>query len=102
MLEAGVIVDLTRRIEYAAIMRDWLLLSALDEEVAAALAVIVPDALTPQKTQALLRLQQVHRVVMEACERELGQTAAKLAHLREHKDGWRAYASDDDWKEAAA
>lgn len=84
-------IDLARRLRRAMRAADWSALAALDREVAQALR-STPRLLPSQERAALADLQRAHREARERCAQEAARLDTALSQMRQHRDGWMAYA----------
>jgi hypothetical protein len=82
--------------EAATDAKDWTALATLDRELAKALPEIAKQGLrTPADKAAMANLRKVHRASMERCGQAAADMNERLVGLRTHKEGWFAYAMDD-------
>ncbi|WKB54109.1 hypothetical protein [Eleftheria terrae] len=97
------LLGLAGRLSHAAASRDWAALAQADAEL---------QALAPQlarredwssaELRAFAVLQHAHQHARERCACEAERIDARLAELRSSKDGWLAYALNEDSEESAA
>ena len=81
----------------AGAARDWERLGFLARAMAPPLATLAKSgAWTNGELSALARLRAAHDGAAAACADALGTLAAKLAEMRNNKDGWMAYALTGD------
>ncbi|HLS81605.1 MAG TPA: hypothetical protein VK025_09415 [Steroidobacter sp.] len=89
--------QLTVQLSNAAGVGDWRALKTLDGEVAALLGGLgAADALTDEQRAAIEKLRRAHQQAYQRCVREVEDMSVRLAQLREHRNGWIAYAMNDD------
>jgi len=81
----------------AGAARDWERLGFLAGALAPQLAALAKSgAWTNAELAALARLRAAHDGAAAACADALDALAAKLAEMRDNKDGWMAYALSGD------
>ena len=81
----------------AGAARDWERLGFLARALAPQLATLAKSgAWTNAELGALARLRAAHDGAAAACADALDALAAKLAEMRNNKDGWMAYALSGD------
>lgn len=97
----------TRHIEnmvhtlYAAIgSNDWHGMAVADHELAGVLSALSEKgAWAASDLPALAKLREAHREAQEHCARELEKAGKRLEEMRESKEGWIAYALDNNEEE---
>ena len=88
--------DLAARIEAATDAKDWTALAAIDRELAKALPELARQGLrSPADKAAMTHLRKVHRASLELCGQAAADMNERLVGLRTHKEGWLAYAMDE-------
>lgn len=90
------LAKLSRQLERAAAESDWSALGALDRELAGLLRTTASRQWTPKERSALEALHRAHTLAREHCERETTRMDGVLSQMREHKDGWMAYAMSNE------
>ncbi|MFA9440768.1 hypothetical protein ACDA63_14115 [Uliginosibacterium sp. sgz301328] len=97
MARSSQVLNLAYQLGQAAVERDWDGVARVDGEIAAALPrMVAQGAWTANEAKALATLRETHRIVLEQCEREAADLDARMVSLCAHKDGWIAYAMDDE------
>ncbi|MGC3962455.1 MAG: hypothetical protein QM803_03775 [Rhodocyclaceae bacterium] len=97
MARSSLVLNLAYQLGQAAVERDWDGVARVDREIATALPRMAEKgAWTPGEAKALATLRETHRIVLEQCEREAADLDARMVSLRAHKDGWLAYAMEDE------
>jgi hypothetical protein len=91
------LLSLAYQLGQAAVERDWGAVARVDADIAALLPRLATlGAWAANEARALATLRETHRVALEYCEREAADLDARLANMCAHKDGWFAYAMEDD------
>ena len=97
MPRSAAIGKLSAAIEQAGAARDWERLGALAQALAPQLAALqARGPWTRAEFQALAQLRNVHDKAAAACDEALAGLGARLADMRNNKDGWIAYALASD------
>lgn len=95
--------QMARRLAAAATDKDWHTLAGLDRQLAANLpALAAAGPWTGVERSALDALHAAHLAASRECAAEAEGLARRLAELRETRDGWLAYAMNEDWTEDRA
>lgn len=88
---------LAQQLTRASANHDWAELGEVDADMAAVLPrILALGPLTQVESRALERLRAAHGAALESCAREAARIDAKLMAMREHREGWMAYALDSD------
>jgi hypothetical protein len=89
---------------YAAIeSNNWQAMAESDREVAALLSTLASrEGWADEVAPALQKLGKAHRHAREHCARELENMGRQLEELRQHKEGWIAYALNGNGEEGRA
>ncbi|MFT4173478.1 MAG: hypothetical protein QM639_13015 [Rhodocyclaceae bacterium] len=91
------LLNLAYQLGQAAVERDWSTVARVDADIAAMLPRLAAlGAWAHNEARALATLRETHRVALEYCEREAAEVDARMAALCTHRDGWAAYAMEDD------
>lgn len=97
MPRSAAIDTLSAAFRAAGASRDWEGLGALAHSLAPQLAALTNGgAWTEDELAALTRLRTAHEGAAAACGDALDTLAARLAEMRDNKDGWMAYALASD------
>lgn len=95
--------DFARRLRGAATAADWSALGAIDHEVAQVLRRMRGTG-SARERAALEELRRAHAEARDCCEREAARVGEVLQQMREHREGWMAYAmsapEESDLKES--
>lgn len=92
--------QMTRRLHAAAQGKDWQALAGLDQQLASSLPVLAAEGpWTDAERRALEALYAEHLSASRQCALEAEAMAQRLDALRASKDGWLAYAINEDWAE---
>ena len=84
---------LAQQLQRLAEGRNWPALAAVDRKVSALLAALPPRAQwSARESDAFEHLRRAHRAVQELCDSEAARLGAQLQDLRNHRQGWVAYA----------
>ena len=95
------LLRLARRLAAAAADKDWETLGRVDRELAAALPQLAAHgAWSPAEQRALDELQRAHAAAQADCLRETAEAGRRLGQMRESKEGWMAYAMNEEWQES--
>lgn len=86
--------DLARRLRRAASAEDWAALSTIDRELAHVLRWTPPTGSRSERA-ALETVWRAHVEARERCAHETTRVDKVLAQMRQHRDGWMAYAMTD-------
>ncbi len=93
------LLRLARRLAAAAADKDWDTLGRVDRELAAALPLLAAHgAWSTAEQRALDELQRAHGAARADCARETADTGRRLGQMRESKEGWMAYAMNEEWQ----
>ncbi len=83
----------TARLHSAVATQDWAALEATDRELAEMLPILAAHGRwTPEERSALHSLELAHREARRSCQLASDALQSHMSGLREHKDGWLAYA----------
>lgn len=97
------LVSLTRRLLAAEAAADWTALGDIDRELSVALPRLAArGAWVGDEGLAFAGLRQAHQRLRASCQRETARLGEHLSGLRQHKEGWLAYAMDDQGQGGAA
>ena len=97
MPRSAAIGTLAAAFSAAGAARDWERLGFLARSLAPQLAALAKNgAWTERELAALAQLRAAHDGAAAACADALDALAAKLAEMRNNKDGWMAYALTGD------
>ena len=81
----------------AARARNWSALMRLDAEVATLLDGFDPGLCKPTELAAWKQLCTAHENALLDCQREVRRLDQALEQMRQHREGWQAYAGSQDW-----
>lgn len=88
--------DLSLQLSRSAADGDWRAVSELDRRIAAMLRKLAKQPLTTSEAERLDELRRAHEIARGQCEREWAIVERRLTELRERKEGWMAYALNND------
>jgi hypothetical protein len=88
---------LAQQVAAASAAADWKALAALNTLMAAALpAMAAQGAWTPAERVALAALRGRHKAAVLAVDTASSELGKHLQQINSHKEGWLAYALDND------
>lgn len=94
------LLGMAERLTLATASRDWTAIAALDAELAAVLERLAhPEAWTSTQRRAVNYLRQAHREALRCCQQEMVLLDTRLTDMRANRDGWLAYAMNEEWQE---
>lgn len=92
------LLRLAQQVAAATAAADWKALAALNTLIASALpAMAAQGAWTPVERAALVALRQQHDEAMRTVRTASGELGKRLQQMNNHKEGWLAYALDNDF-----
>jgi len=95
------LLRMARRLAAAAADKDWDTLGRIDRELAATLPQLAArGAWSTAEQRALDELQRAHDAARADCVRETAEAGRRLSQMRESKEGWMAYAMNEEWQES--
>ena len=91
------LLQLAQRLNAATANADWKTLAALDTLVANTLPVLAAQGRwTPAERAALDALRSQHRAALATVTEKTAELDRHLQDTRNHREGWLAYALDND------
>ncbi|GGX81467.1 hypothetical protein GJV26_24865 [Massilia dura] len=97
MVRQQELVRLAQQVAAATAAADWKALAALNTLMASALpAMAAQGAWTPAERAALAALRGRHEAAVQAASTASSELAKHLQQMNSHKEGWLAYALDND------
>lgn len=88
---------LAQQVAAASAAADWTALAALNTQMATALpALAAQGAWTPAERAALAGLRARHAAAVQAVAAASSALGTHLQQMNSHKEGWLAYALDND------
>ncbi|WP_338763711.1 hypothetical protein [Massilia sp. METH4] len=92
------LLRLAQQVAAATAAADWKELGALDAQLAAILPVLAAQGIwTAGERSALVALRQQHRDAMQKVRAANCELGKQLQQMNTHKEGWLAYALDNDF-----
>jgi hypothetical protein len=92
-----------RSLNSAVVLNNWQTMAAANREVHMLLSALTSEGEPVGGAFAdLEKLRNAHQHAQEHCARELEKVGKRLEELREHKEGWIAYALSENEEEAKA
>ncbi|HEY4367427.1 MAG TPA: hypothetical protein VGN07_09375 [Steroidobacteraceae bacterium] len=93
------LAQLTLQLARLAADPDWRALAGIDRDIALVLQRLSQqEQWTPTELVALRKLRTAHEAARERCVQESTRVEAKLTQMRTHKDGWMAYAMNNEFE----
>jgi hypothetical protein len=102
MDRAAKLTQLAKRLARLSAERAWDELVVVDRELAALLPVLAARQCTAAERASLAQLQEAHEEARKRCASEITELGLRLLQMRVHKDGWIAYAMNNELDEGRA
>lgn len=94
------LLQMAQKMSAATAAEDWKALAAMNTLMASALPQLAAQGRwsAPERA-ALAALRQRHEEAVQRCQRATGELGQRLTDMQLNKEGWIAYALDNDYAE---
>ncbi|QBE65646.1 hypothetical protein [Pseudoduganella lutea] len=97
------LLRLAQQVAAAAAAADWKALAVLNTQMASTLPALAGQGKwTPAERAALAALRQQHKAATEAVSTASSKLGKHLQQINTHKEGWLAYALDNEFSGTGA